>query len=73
MRAGVETIRIMEEDGLLQNAAAVGAHLKAALQRRWAPERREGSARPGPDDRRGAGQALRRLMGRAAEPACCSA
>ncbi|MCB2033440.1 MAG: aminotransferase class III-fold pyridoxal phosphate-dependent enzyme, partial [Ottowia sp.] len=30
MRAGVETIRIMEEDGLLQNAAKVGAHLKAA-------------------------------------------
>ena len=33
MRAGVETIRIMEEDGLLQNAADVGAHLKAELQR----------------------------------------
>jgi acetylornithine/N-succinyldiaminopimelate aminotransferase len=33
MRAGVETIRIMEEDGLLENAAKVGAHLKAALQR----------------------------------------
>ena len=33
MRAGVETIRIMEEDGLLQNAAQVGAHLMAALQR----------------------------------------
>jgi acetylornithine/N-succinyldiaminopimelate aminotransferase len=32
MRAGVETIRIMEEDELLTNAAAVGAHLKAALQ-----------------------------------------
>ncbi|MCB0019771.1 MAG: aminotransferase class III-fold pyridoxal phosphate-dependent enzyme, partial [Anaerolineales bacterium] len=32
MRAGVETIRIMEEDKLLANAAAVGAHLKAALQ-----------------------------------------
>ena len=32
MRAGVETIRIMEDDGLLQNAADVGAHLKAALQ-----------------------------------------
>jgi len=32
MRAGVETIRIMEEDGLLANAAAVGAHLKAALE-----------------------------------------
>lgn len=33
MRAGVETIRIMEEDGLLDNAARVGAHLKAALTR----------------------------------------
>ncbi len=33
MRAGIETIRIMEEDGLLANAATVGAHLKAALQR----------------------------------------
>ena len=32
MRAGVETIRIMEADGLLENAAKVGAHLKAALQ-----------------------------------------
>jgi acetylornithine/N-succinyldiaminopimelate aminotransferase len=33
MRAGVETIRIMEEDGLLANAAAVGAHLKAGLEK----------------------------------------
>ena len=33
MRAGIETIRIMEEDDLLANAANVGAHLKAALQR----------------------------------------
>ncbi|MCW5649595.1 MAG: aspartate aminotransferase family protein [Ramlibacter sp.] len=33
MRAGVETLRIMEEDGLLANAATVGAHLKAALER----------------------------------------
>ena len=32
MRAGVETIRIMEEDGLLENAAGVGAHLKGALE-----------------------------------------
>lgn len=32
-RAGVETIRIMEEEGLLENAARVGAHLKAALER----------------------------------------
>jgi len=31
MRAGVETIRIMEEDGLLENAAQVGKHLAAAL------------------------------------------
>jgi len=30
-RAGVETIRIMEEDGLLANAAKVGAHLKTGL------------------------------------------
>ncbi len=33
MRAGVETLRIMEEEGLLENAARVGAHLKAALER----------------------------------------
>ena len=33
MRAGVETIRIMEEDGLLANAATVGAALKAGLER----------------------------------------
>jgi acetylornithine aminotransferase len=33
MRAGIETIRIMEEDRLLENAARVGAHLKAALER----------------------------------------
>jgi len=31
MRAGVETIRIMEEQKLLDNAAAVGEHLKSAL------------------------------------------
>jgi acetylornithine/N-succinyldiaminopimelate aminotransferase len=33
MRAGVETIRIMEEDGLLANAAEVGAALKDGLER----------------------------------------
>lgn len=32
MRAGVETLRIMQEDGLLQNAATVGEYLKNALQ-----------------------------------------
>ncbi|MDP3372671.1 MAG: aminotransferase class III-fold pyridoxal phosphate-dependent enzyme, partial [Hydrogenophaga sp.] len=31
MRAGVETIRIMEEDGLLDNAAKVGLHLQTKL------------------------------------------
>ncbi|MDB5859255.1 MAG: hypothetical protein JWQ76_2944 [Ramlibacter sp.] len=33
MRAGVETIRIMEEDGLLENAARIGSRLKEALAR----------------------------------------
>ena len=31
MRAGVETIRIIEEDGLLENAARVGTHLQTRL------------------------------------------
>ncbi len=31
MRAGVETIQIMQEDGVLANATAVGEHLRAAL------------------------------------------
>ncbi len=31
VRAGVETIRIMEEEGLLENAAQVGQHLQTAL------------------------------------------
>lgn len=31
MRAGVETLRLMEEEGLLANAAKVGAELKASL------------------------------------------
>jgi acetylornithine aminotransferase len=38
MRAGVETIRIMEEDGLLESAARVGAHLKSALERALADQ-----------------------------------
>ena len=36
MRAGVETIRIMEEEGLLANAVKVGDHLRAALTRELA-------------------------------------
>jgi acetylornithine/N-succinyldiaminopimelate aminotransferase len=36
MRAGVETIRIMEEDNLLENAFLVGGYFKAALTRELA-------------------------------------
>src|SRR6185369_1372389 len=36
MRAGVETLRIMEEDGLLENAARTGAALKAGLEHEFA-------------------------------------
>jgi acetylornithine/N-succinyldiaminopimelate aminotransferase len=38
MRAGVETIRIIEEEGLLENAARVGQHLAAALAQALATE-----------------------------------
>ena len=48
MRAGVETLRIMDEDGLMANAAEVGAHLMAAL-------RRELGELPGVKDIRGQG------------------
>ena len=51
MRAGVETLRIMKEDGLLDQAATVGAHLKAALQR-------ELGAVPGVKEVRGLGLML---------------
>jgi len=36
MRAGVETIDIIEKQGLLENAAKVGAHLKSAFADRLA-------------------------------------
>ena len=51
MRAGVETLRIMREDGVMENAAAVGARLKAGLDR-------ELGALPGVKDIRGAGLML---------------
>ena len=68
MRAGVETIRIMEEEGLLNNSATVGSHLRAALVR-------ELSSLPGLKDIRGLGLMLGIelarpcgvLVGRAAE------
>ena len=45
MRAGVETIRIMEEDNLLANAASVGQHLRDALTRTLAAELASGGVR----------------------------
>ena len=45
MRAGVETIRIMEAEGLLDNAARVGAHLKAALEQGLAAELASGAVK----------------------------
>ena len=39
MRAGVETIRIMEEEGLLANAVTVGEHFKTVLARELAGEK----------------------------------
>ena len=45
MRAGVETIRIMERDGLLANAEKVGAHLKAGLEAALKSEIAKGSVK----------------------------
>jgi acetylornithine/N-succinyldiaminopimelate aminotransferase len=45
MRAGVETLRIMEEDGLLANAAEVGTHLMAALRAHLSAELASGSVK----------------------------
>ena len=45
MRAGVETIRIMEEEGLLANAAKMGAYLRGCLMRELAPELASGGVK----------------------------
>ena len=45
MRAGVETLRIIEEDNLLQNAARVGQHLAGALAHALADEMAAGSVK----------------------------
>jgi acetylornithine/N-succinyldiaminopimelate aminotransferase len=45
MRAGVETLRIMQEDGLLENATRVGKHLHDALARELAQEIASGAVR----------------------------
>ena len=68
MRAGVETLRIMREDGIMENAARVGARLREGLQR-------ELGALPGVREIRGQGLMLGVeldrpcgvLLGRAAE------
>ncbi|MCE2908363.1 MAG: aspartate aminotransferase family protein [Betaproteobacteria bacterium] len=71
MRAGVETLRIMEEDGILANAAAVGEVLTGALRQGLAAEIAAGTVK----DLRGAGLMIGLeldrpcgvLLGRAAE------
>ena len=68
MRAGVETLRIMEEDGVMANAATVGAVLRQALENHLADL-------PGVKEIRGAGLMIGIeldrpcgvLLGRAAE------
>ena len=45
MRAGVETIRIMEEDGLIANATARGNQLRAVLQYALAAELASGAVK----------------------------
>lgn len=45
MRAGVETIRIMEEEGLLENASRVGAHMSSAFKQALATELAQGSVK----------------------------
>jgi len=45
MRAGVETIRIMEAEDLLGNAGRIGAHLKAALEKGLATELASGAVK----------------------------
>jgi acetylornithine/N-succinyldiaminopimelate aminotransferase len=54
MRAGVETLRIMEEDGLLAHAAEVGAVLRGALEQGLAAELASGGVK----EIRGAGLML---------------
>ena len=51
MRAGVETLRIMQEDSLLAHVAAMGQRLRSGLERELA-------GRPGVRDIRGAGLML---------------
>jgi acetylornithine aminotransferase len=45
MRAGVTTIRTMEAEGLLANAATVGAHLKAGLEKALSVELSSGAVK----------------------------
>lgn len=45
MRAGVETLRIMEEEGLLANATKIGERLNAAFKREFATELASGQVK----------------------------
>jgi len=45
MRAGIETLRIMQEDNLLANATKVGDHLRAELARQLAEEIQAGKVK----------------------------
>jgi acetylornithine aminotransferase len=45
MRAGLETIRIMEEEGLLANAERVGKHLKLGLEKALSVELASGAVK----------------------------
>ena len=45
MRAGVETLRIMEEEGLLANATRIGERLNAAFKREFATELASGAVK----------------------------
>ena len=60
-----ETIRIMEEDGLLAERRQRGAHLQAALQREPGRVCRGRNPRPGPDDRHQLDKPCGELVGRA--------
>jgi len=63
MRAGVETIRIMEEENLLANAAAVGDLLSSTLRGAGRPRWVRRHPRPGPDDRHRTRAPMQRTAG----------
>jgi acetylornithine aminotransferase len=67
MRAGVETLRIMEEERLLENAAAVGQVLKAGLEKELAGSPASSRCAARADDRIELDRPCAPLLGRSAE------